>query len=147
METKNNNTPSSDFFNFEIYRLPEWANQSNKVDPSKSILVLLKGAEEAEIALLGKIFQAVGKNLETDGCVINDMEWPSYKTIANASNFKQLLVFGIAPTEIGLHLNVKAYQVIAFQERQLLFSHDLKVIANDLAKKKQLWGQLQLMFK
>ena len=147
METKNNKNPSSDFFNFEIYRLPELANLSNNIDPSKSIVVLLKGAEEAEIALLSKIFQAVGKNLETGGCVINDRKLPSYKMINSAINFKKLLVFGIAPKDIGLHLNVKAYQLIPFQDRQLLFSHSLEVITNDLAKKKQLWGQLQLMFK
>jgi hypothetical protein len=147
MKTKNKNNPSADFFDFEIYPLSDLKDISKEVDGNKSVVVLLKDANQEEIDLLGKIFKAVGKNLETDGCLLNSSSSPSYKEVTDVIDFKKLLVFGIAPKDIGLHLNVKIYELIPFQHRELLFSHSLKVIMSDLNKKKMLWGQLQLMFK
>jgi len=147
MKTENKNNPSADFFDFEIYPISDLKDISNEAEANKSVVVLLKGASQEEIDLLGKIFKAVGKNLETDGCLLNSTSPPTYKGVTDAIDFQKLLVFGIAPKDIGLHLKVKTYQLIPFQNRQLLFSHSLKVIMSDLNKKKMLWGQLQLMFK
>jgi len=89
----------------------------------------------------------VGKNLTEEVCVINTSVTIPYKELIKNFNFKKVLIFGIRPQEIGLHLNINIYQTLIFQKVQFLFSDNLEVIANDLPKKKKLWEQLKKMFK
>lgn len=147
MKTTEIKEPSADFYNFAIYKIDALENWTEEQKSEASIIVLLRNADRNELNLLAKIFQAVGKDLAKDAFVINQPEIITYKAINTAFNVKKLLVFGIEPKEIGLHLRINAYQATNFQGLELLFSHNLKTIAEDLAKKKQLWGQLQVMFK
>lgn len=142
-----NYLPNNDFFDFEVYHLPNAKEADYLQKIEKPIVVWLKNASEDELALLAKIFQAVGKNMEQDACIINEENLPLYKNITANPHVKKVLFFGVNPHEIGLLMQVKGYMIIPFQGKDLLFSHSLKVIGQDVDKKKQLWGQLQGMFK
>lgn len=147
MEITNIIEPSAVFYDFEVYKVEENKTWKEGLDQNRSIVVVLKDADAADLDLLSKIFQAVGKNLAEDVCVINTTITMSYKELTELFELKKVLVFGFTPKAFGLHLNLSIYQTLVFQEVQFLFSDDLKIIANNLAKKKQLWGQLQAMFK
>lgn len=147
MKHENNMNPTADFFDFEMYNVGNDQKIILEPDATKSIVVLLHQAKKEELELLGKIFQAVGKNILSDAYVINEKEVPSFKTIVQAVEFNKLLVFGLAPQQIGLHVSIGAYQLLHFQNKQILFSHGLTTIATDLNHKKQLWAQLQAMFQ
>lgn len=139
--------PSADFFDFEVYQLADSKESESLRKTEKPVVVFLKNAPAEDLALLSKIFQAVGKNMEQDACLVNSSPLPLYSSITANPQVKKVLFFGVNPLEIGLQLQVKAYELLPFQGKQLLFSHNLGVIAQDLDKKKQLWGQLQAMFK
>jgi len=147
MENTTNIEPSAAFYDFEVYQVTENDTWKKGLTVDRSIVVLLKSANSADLDLLSKIFQAVGKNLAEEVCVINTKITIPYKELTELFELKKVLVFGFAPKELGLHLNVKIYQALLFQDVQFLFSDTLEIIANNLAKKKQLWGQLQAMFK
>lgn len=147
MEITNTIEPSAVFYDFDVYKVEEDKSWKEGLTQDRSIVVLLKNASSADLDLLNKIFQAVGKNLAEEVCVINTTITIPYKELTELFELKKVLVFGFTPKEFGLHLNVRIYQTLIFQEVQFLFSDKLEIIANNLAKKKQLWGQLQTMFK
>jgi len=147
MEIINNIEPSTAFYNFEVYKVTEDDTWKEGLTKDRSIVVLLKDANSVDLDLLSKIFQAVGKNIEEEVCVINTTITIPYKELTELFELKKVLVFGFTPKEVGLHLNVTIYQTLLFQKVQFLFSDTLEIIASNLSKKKQLWGQLQAMFK
>lgn len=139
--------PSAVFYDFEVYKVQEDSTWKEGLASNRSIVVLLKEANSADLDLLSKIFQAVGKDLAEEVCVINTTITVPYKKLTELFDLKKVLVFGSTPKEFGLHLNLAIYQTAIFQGVQFLFSDRLETIASDLTKKKQLWGQLQAMFK
>ncbi|CAA6802001.1 MAG: Unknown protein [uncultured Aureispira sp.] len=147
MEITNKTEPSGAFYDFEVYKVTEDATWKEGLTKDRSIVVLLKNANSVDLDLLSKIFQAVGTNLAEEVCVINTKITIPYKELTELFELKKVLVFGFTPKEVGLHLNVTIYQTLLFQKVQFLFSDTLETIASNLSKKKQLWGQLQGMFK
>lgn len=139
--------PSADFFDFEVYQLPASKESETLSKTEKPVVVFLKNAPAEDLALLSKIFQAVGKNMEQDAYLVNGSDLPLYNNITANPHVQKVLFFGVNPLEVGLQLQAKAYELLPFQGKQLLFSHNLGVIAQDLEKKKQLWGRLQAMFQ
>lgn len=147
MEINKKIEPSAVFYDFEVYKVAEDSTWKEGIVKDKSIVVLLKKANSEDLDLLSKIFQAVGKNLAEEVCVINTTVTVPYKELTELFDLKKVLVFGISPKEFGLHLNIDIYKTLVFQQVQFLFSDALETIASNLPKKKQLWGQLQAMFK
>lgn len=147
MKNNNSNLPTADFFDFETYLLPQDELLSLEQNPSKTILIYLKGAKEEEIQFLGKVLKAVNRDIEKDTYLINDLDTPTLKTINKLVDFTKVLVFGMNPKEIGLHVRINPYQLFSFQDKQFLFSQSLNTIANNVEQKKIFWAQLQLMFR
>jgi hypothetical protein len=147
MEKTNTIEPSAVFYDFEVYKVAEDNTWKDGLSKDRSIVVLLKDANSENLDLLSKIFQAVGKNLAEEVCIINTIITIPYKELTELFELKKVLIFGFTPKEFGLHLNVDIYQTLIFQKVQFLFSDELEIIANNLPKKKQLWAQLQTMFK
>lgn len=147
MEKTNTIEPSAAFYDFEVYKVAEDNTWKDGLTEDRSIVVLLKDANSENLDLLSKIFQAVGKNIAEEVCIINTTITIPYKELTELFDLKKVLIFGFTPKEFGLHLNVGIYQTLTFQKVQFLFSDELEIIANNLPKKKQLWTQLQAMFK
>jgi hypothetical protein len=141
--------PNKDFYNFKLYTdLPakDWATKAAL--PSQTTAIVVRSATESSLALLEKILGAVQQELERDCFLIQQETAAAYKDIKQKLAFRRLLVFGWAPADLGLHLQIKPYQLVNFEERQLLFAHDLATIAENNNEEKQLlWRQLQQLFK
>lgn len=147
MKKNKNVEPSPVFYDFQVYKIEEDHSWKEKIDKEQSIIVVVKNASSTDLDLLNKIFQAVGKDMAAEVCVINISQSLTYKELTLLFDLKKVLVFGIFPKDFGLHINIDIYQTIVFQKVQFLFSDNLQIIANNLPKKKQLWTQLQTMFK
>lgn len=144
--------PSKDFFDFDIYNIDKAAVPITELKQQNlSIIVLGEQIGEEELELLYKIMGAIDKQLDRDFVLLNireEEEVPDFKSLAQAiGERKTLLVFGVHPARMGLHIEAKPYQSILFQSHQLLFAHTLTDIAANVNYKKQLWGQLQQLFK
>lgn len=147
MEKNKNIEPSPLFYDFEVYKITEDCSWKEKINKDRSIVVVVKHANSANLNLLNKIFKAVGKDMTAEVCVINTTTDIVYKDLVPLFDLRKVLVFGLSPKDFGLHINIDIYQTIVFQKVQFLFSDNLETIANNLPKKKQLWAQLQAMFK
>lgn len=144
--------PNKDFFDFKVYPNPNL----NKEHPltftgenSKKTLIVCKTINEELQAFLAKILAAVKYNIETDIALYNGSNLalaPSFVQFRKTLEFEKFLCFGYSPQQIGLHLQLSAYQKTAWQDCQLLFSQDLSDVMNNVQLKKNLWAALQQMF-
>lgn len=71
---------------------------------------------------------------------------PDYKAIFSHFKQKQLILFGIDPSAIGLPINFPHFQVQSFQQVRYLAAPKLDVIESDKALKLQLWQCLKQLF-
>ncbi|MFN0173607.1 MAG: hypothetical protein ACKVU0_03075 [Saprospiraceae bacterium] len=97
---------------------------------------------------LSKILLAANLNLEQDALLA---EIPANEARSLASELKerkpkQVLVFGLSPTQLGLSFEVQAYQPLAFYGSTWLFADHLSALESDKSKKTQLWSALKQMF-
>lgn len=138
--------PSSDFYNFSLYH---WETPTTwKVDDKAlkcPVWVLLTKANERELTLLHKILAAVPLNVPQECSIIIEEGILQYKDLrVQATELQTLLVFGRKPHDLGLHVQIPAYQLRLFQKTQFLFADDLTTIAaNQHTEKQQLWKQVQ----
>ena len=71
---------------------------------------------------------------------------PDYKATFSQFKHKQLILFGIDPSAIGLPINFPHFQVQSFQQVRYLAAPKLDVIEADKALKIQLWQCLKQLF-
>ncbi len=83
-----------------------------------------------------------------DVAVINlhKNEGIGYKAIAEQLSSKKVMLFGVAPTEIGLPADFNPYQIEAYHHQHYLPAACLSVIQQDKAEKTKLWQCLQRLF-
>ncbi len=144
-----NRLPNKDFYNFKLYAdLPDRVWMETIAAAGPTTVVVIQQANETTWHLLDKILGAVQQDLKKD-CLVLQQEQPAlYKDIKQVVNLQRLLVFGWSPADLGLHLQLRPYQLATFEETQLLFSHNLAAIAANKNKEKQhLWVKLQELFK
>ena len=100
------------------------------------------------MAFLTKIIAAVKYDLKRDTllCVLPIDEKLSMQTILKKHPAQKILIFGIEPKTIALHLQLPAYQVIEWNNLQLLQADSLSKINGQNKLKGALWNALQQMF-
>ena len=115
----------------------------------KGLLILsLAGVEAAERELLSKILTAVRYDLEKDALLLEqEAHLPlNLPRIFRSKTIERIIVFGLAPAQLGLSIDIVHYRPLVFLERQFLFAHSLPEIASDKTLKSALWKALQQMF-
>jgi hypothetical protein len=142
---KTDNLPDGSFFDFDIYTGVNDAEMP-LCEEIKSIAVLVCNASESDLVFLSKILAAVKLDFDKDILLINSSSLPVFNQFRALPSIDKLLVFGILPADIGLHIMAKPYNLINFNNYSLLFVHALKDISEDVNKKKLLWQQLQVLF-
>ncbi len=97
---------------------------------------------------LEKVLTAAGLNLEQDialaaitpGSAVSLFPFPEHKRP------QVILVFGVEPQDLGLHLEQAMYVPTDFYGTVFLFAHKLSELQPDTGKKGQLWRALQQIF-
>lgn len=142
--------PTHNFFDYTIYNISESNQKEILPDSSSHNLVLANSATTADLELLQKIMQAVGKDLKKEVLLLNidttEANPLFNQLMAKYENNRTLLIFGFLPPQLGLHLQVKPYQTINWQGWTILFAHSLTQITENTHYKKLLWVQLQQLF-
>jgi hypothetical protein len=60
--------------------------------------------------------------------------------------YKDLLMFGVTPEQVGLFVDYKAYTVHVFEQCRVLVSDGIRDINSQPARKQVLWSMLKKMF-
>ena len=61
-------------------------------------------------------------------------------------DFKNILVFGITPEQLGLNIEFKSYDILHFEKYRMLVCDSITEIRTVVQKKQMLWARLQEMF-
>ena len=128
-------------------RLP---NEIAKGGFAKGIWVLAtaESGQPGHTDFLKKVLAAAQLDLERDTLFA---EIPPEEPIDMAACLRikpaeKVLVFGIPPAQLGLHIDAPAFQPFAFYGVTWLFADALSVLEPDKTKKGLLWTALKSMF-
>jgi len=118
--------------------------------PVDTVVVSLAEGKELpsqQLDFLNNVMKAC-KLEQSDYAIISNKQndLPDYKAIFNQFNQKQLILFGIDPSAIGLPINFPHFQVQSFQQVRYLAAPKLEIIETDKALKMQLWQCLKQLF-
>jgi hypothetical protein len=61
-------------------------------------------------------------------------------------SYKDMIVFGVLPDQLGLNIDYKWYEILLFDQTRILLSESISDINKFPQKKQQLWVKLQQMF-
>ncbi|MFM2269212.1 MAG: hypothetical protein RL757_2653 [Bacteroidota bacterium] len=142
-----------DFLDFKIFLTNENELQKNSLqsDAPKRCLVLFDDENgNASTDFLKKILSAAKLNPDADCQIVGiptDLEGVlSLSNRLAANDVRQILVFGIAPAQLGLRIAPPQYQPFFFNNCQWLFVEKCTTIEQNIEIKKKLWANLQAIF-
>ena len=139
-----------DFFNAAIYNAKDIVSNPGILGKNKKqILIVCNNFEKAEISdFLTKIMSAVKTDLQEDTSILNLKETDSisWSALVNSSKPEKVIFFGVEPASLGLHLKLLKYQLVKWDEINILASDSLEEIIADKNKKSMLWRELQVLF-
>ncbi len=139
-------------YQFHKYALKSKESTLNRLKGSnqKALLVVLKADEKTSIPFLQKILQAIKMDWNEDILVleITPEEQIKLSDIWNNHEIQHILSFGVAPKKLGLNFKISPYELIDFQSRKMVFTHNLSFLENpkNIAYKKTLWNTLKSLF-
>ena len=113
------------------------------------ILMLQEPAFADWRGFLEKLLGAVKINLANDTLLvfIQHHEQISIAPLLKSKQPEQVLVFGIRPEQMGLHISVEKYHPIFFSNTNLLFADSLSTLEPDKNLKMKMWTAMKTLFK
>lgn len=149
---KKNDILSSDFFDFEIFVYPD--KEIDHIDSvsSKQIKTLVVYSPQAEAddlnAFLSSILTAAKLDMSTDVFILKATVEDGFSFIRIKTQFpiEKVILFGIPSSSLGLHLDLKPYRTMTFQNTIFLLADSLEIIKEDVNKKRALWNCLQEIY-
>jgi DNA polymerase III psi subunit len=119
---------------------------------NKHIIIVINEGEfaylsEDDMTLLTGILQACKLSM-ADVAILNFAKNRSlnYESILASFNPEFTIMFGVSPADLSFPLQFPLYQLQRYNQKSFLASAPLKVLAEDVEQKKQLWSCLQKHF-
>ncbi len=112
------------------------------------VLALAEPAFPGAREFLSKVLSSVQLNLDKDTLFaeIPELMQISFATELKNRHPEQVLVFGVTPSQLGLHIEAAYYRPLSFYGVTWLFADALSVLEPDKNRKSQLWTALRQMF-
>jgi DNA polymerase III psi subunit len=97
---------------------------------------------------LKKVLQAVKLNISTDCYVlaVAENEKIALGPVLRQKEIKNVLIFGLGPEQVGMHVQLQRYQIATLETQKILLADDLSKIQTDEKLKRALWNGLQDLF-
>jgi hypothetical protein len=120
------------------------------VEP-KNTLVLVNHTDsklnEKQSAFLSAILKACKMELhEVNLMCCKSSNCPPYQDLASTLSPKNIIAFGLTPTDIGLPMLFPTFQIQSFENIKYTIAPLLEEIELDKSLKMKLWGTLQQLF-
>ncbi len=144
---------SKDFIDFDIFAVPE--ENAKDFEPSteqqlSTLAVFPESDNQNELTeLLHNILRAAKLDIdkEVHSLPITPQADFSFIQMQSKAAFEKALLFGVTPSKLGIHLDLKPYQPLPFQGCIFLLADKLSDIQKDNTKKKALWACLQEIYR
>ena len=144
------NTLLPDFLNFDIYKI---SNNNDNIgiiydNDIRQTLILINKPDEIHLDFLSKILGAIQYDITKDVLLIaiEQKTQINLTSILKNVDISKIIVFDIAPNDIGLNCRLPNYFPLEINERSFLLVDSLSQISKNKVKKKDLWIALQKMF-
>ena len=119
---------------------------------ARRVLVVVQKEKEAflpdgELKFLTTILSACGLSI-ADIALVNlaSVENKAYGPLTEHFSSRQVLLFDVAPGQLGMPINFPPFQVQTFKEIKYVHAPNLHLIEADVAQKKNLWAALKNLF-
>jgi len=143
VDVKNSDTPTNNLPSMVPAPAPEAV-------PADTVVVSMAAGKELpspQLDFLHNIMKACKLDQAQYAIITkNQDDLPDYKAIFSQFKQKQLILFGIDPSAIGLPINFPHFQVQSFQQVRYLAAPKLDTIEPDKALKMLLWQCLKQLF-
>ncbi len=150
------------FLNFTLYQNYS-EPEKNLYESNQSDLLIvykgIKGDKKAEfssfsdnektehIEFLTNILKAIGKKIENVSRLnVTHSKECRLKDVENIARFKQIVIFGLEPKDLGLQIQVPKYELFQWGDCTYLFSDSFESLLANKDKKIKLWKNLQSLF-
>ena len=132
----------------KTYHIPERKAETQRTKP----IWVICGKEIEDQTLLDflkKIMDAVKVDLEgSANLLLHTSESPQSTLWAFQQKTASIvLLFGVLPSDVGLHISMQPYQIQEFKNTKVLWAENLLSISENIDKKKSLWAALQELFR
>ncbi len=144
------NTLLPDFLNFDIYKI---SNNNDNIgiiynNDVRQTLILINKPDETHLDFLSKILGAIQYDITKDVLLIaiEQKTQINLTSILKNVDISKVILFDIAPNDVGLNCRLPNYFPLEINERSFLLADSLSQISKNKVKKKDLWIALQKMF-
>ncbi|MEY3242792.1 MAG: hypothetical protein RIR11_4231 [Bacteroidota bacterium] len=117
---------------------------------AQKVMLILPAADYDSTRLfLEKMLSAAKLNLMQDTLIVQLLGQESVNIMQEIKKRapEQVLIFGIQPDQLCLHIETKLYQPLFFQNTNFLFADRLTLLESDKNMKTKLWAAMQVVFK
>lgn len=110
------------------------------------IVVCQDNYGDAESELLNKMMKAIHYDLTEDVSLIKVDSKASISLSNLVPSWKDLILFGVNPNDVGIHVQYKLYQILSMEGKRVITADNLTIISGDASKKQLVWALFQKMF-
>ncbi len=133
-----------------LFKIPNFDVSSISIQGkgAKKLLVICRnqGFSEVQSTALQKMISAIKYDYENDIFMIICDENIKFSVSMLDLDYKDLILFGIKPENIGYNLEYKLQEVNRLDSSRMLIFEGLDIVLADNNKKLLLWNKLQEMF-
>jgi len=137
------------FYDFDIYDIPEAADSKIKFNEEQNLLVLAKSDDlKLHKDLLIKILSAIGYQDKQNAKILS-IESETSINISRliSKQITHVICFGLMPKDIGFNASFRPNTFYKTENFSLLLSYNLEKLGTSIDNKKALWAALQTAFK
>ena len=133
-----------------LFKIPNFDVSSISIQGkgAKKLVVICRkqGFSEVQLTALQKMISAIKYDYENDICMLTCDENEQISLSMLNVEYKDLILFGIKPENIGYNLDYKSQEINKLDKSRLLVFEGLDIVLADNNKKLLLWNKLQEMF-
>jgi ATP-dependent protease Clp ATPase subunit len=133
-----------------LFKIPNFDASSISIQGkgTKKLLVICRkqGFSEVQSTALQKMMSAIKYDYENDIFMMTSDENEQISLSFLDIEYKDLILFGIKPENIGFNVEYKSHEINRLDSRRLLVFEGLDIVLADNNKKLLLWNKLQEMF-
>jgi hypothetical protein len=137
-------------FKNTLFKIPNFELSSISIQGkgAKKLLVICRkqGFSEVQSTALQKMISAIKYDYENDIYLVTCDEKDHIPISMFDLEYKDLILFGIKPENIGYNVEYKTQEINRLDSRRLLVFEGLDIVLADNNKKLLLWNKLQEMF-
>ncbi|HLO54675.1 MAG TPA: hypothetical protein VK169_10320 [Saprospiraceae bacterium] len=133
-----------------LFKIPNFDVSSISIQGkgAKKLVVICRkqGFSEVQLTALQKMISAIKYDYENDIFMLTCDENEQISLSMLNVEYKDLILFGIKPENIGYNLDYKSQEINKLDKSRLLVFEGLDIVLADNNKKLLLWNKLQEMF-